>query len=359
MKRIVLGGVGLAIAVVLVVYVALLVPPVADSVAVRGIEKRLVDQKTELFEPNALRVFFCGTSSPIPHPTRAQACVAVFAANRFWVVDTGPRSWNTIALLGIDASRIGGVFLTHFHSDHIGALGEHNMQTWAAGRAEPLRVYGPPGVERIVRGFDAAYALDRDYRIAHHGESLMPPEASTMEPIVVDEPRYGEGPTTVLEVDGLRVTAFPVRHLPVRPAYGYRFDYLGRSVVVSGDTARAPALVEAAREVDVLVHEAHAVHLTRAIAEVADEVGRPRIARILRDVESYHTPTEEVARIAEEAGARFLVLTHLVPPPAGVLAERIFVRGIDDARSDGWVLADDGLMVTLPRGSDEIRLERP
>lgn len=358
MRKLLLAVLASAVTLLLVGYVALLVPAVADTVAVRVIERQLSEQRDELFEPDALRVFFCGTSSPFPHETRAKSCVAVFAGNRFWIVDAGSGSWNSLGLLGIDASRIGGVLLTHFHSDHIGDLGELNMQTWAAGRLLPLRVFGPPGVERVVSGFADAYAFDREYRTAHHGASFMPPESSVMEAIAVAEPRYGEGPRTVLEEDGLKITAFPVRHEPVRPAYGYRFDYLGRSVVVSGDTAKTPALVDAAKGADVLVHEALAAHITRKIAEVADEVGRPRVATIVRDIGNYHTSTTQAARAANDATAQLLVMTHLVPPPPNRFAERIFTRGIDEVREDGWLLADDGMLITLPAETDRIDVEQ-
>ncbi len=74
--------------------------------------------------------------------------MAVFAEGRFYVVDAGPESTENLVRWGIPLARIGGVFLIHFHSDHIGELGELNLQTWAAGRAEPLDVYGGPPTSR-------------------------------------------------------------------------------------------------------------------------------------------------------------------------------------------------------------------
>ena len=80
----------------------------------------------------------------------------------------------------VPLQNIAGVFLTHFHSDHIGELGEIRLQTWVAGRKTPLKVYGPPGVEQVVAGFNQAYALDDGYRTEHHGAAMLPPDAVAM-----------------------------------------------------------------------------------------------------------------------------------------------------------------------------------
>jgi ribonuclease Z len=207
MLKVLLGVAGFAIGLGVIALVALQIPMVTDTLANRTIEQRLSEQRHELFEPDALRVLMCGTGSPMPDPVRAKSCVAVFAANRFWVVDVGPGSANRLSMVGVDGSRIGAVLLTHFHSDHIGDLGELNMLTWAAGRVLPLRVFGPPGVERVVAGFTEAYALDSVYRNAHHGESFMPMGAALMQADVVEEPKYGEGPKTVIEIAGLTISA--------------------------------------------------------------------------------------------------------------------------------------------------------
>ena len=87
------------------------------------------------------------------------------------------------------------------------------------------------------------------------------------------------GSATVLEENGLKVTAFTVDHTPVAPAYGYRFDYKGRSVVISGDTVKCANLVAAAKGADVLIHEAQAAHLVKMIQEAAENVGNARVAQ--------------------------------------------------------------------------------
>ena len=215
---------------------------------------------------------------------------------------------------------LAAIMLTHFHSDHIGDLGEINLETWANGRDHPLRVYGPPGVDQVVNGFAQAYSLDEGYRIAHHGAALMPPANWQMQPLTVkiDTPPGASpcagGSATVLEENGLKVTAFTVDHAPVAPAYGYRFDYKGRSVVVSGDTIKCANLVAVAKGADVLIHEAQAAHLVKLIQQAAEQIGNARVAKIMSDIRRYHTTPLEAASEANEAGVQLLVLSHIGPP---------------------------------------------
>src|SRR5262245_53489758 len=189
---------------------------VQDAIVTRAVRQRIARDTSALLAPDALRVLLCGTSSPIPSADRAEACTAVFAGGRMWIVDTGPGSWRTLALRRIRGERIGAIFYTHLHSDHIGELGEFNLQTWVAGRPNPLRVYGPEGVVDLVHGFAQAYAADTRFRTAHHGAEMLPPERAAMVPmtIVVE----GSEPVRVLDEDGVVVKAFAVAHDPVKPA---------------------------------------------------------------------------------------------------------------------------------------------
>ncbi|MGD9903394.1 MAG: MBL fold metallo-hydrolase [Vicinamibacterales bacterium] len=339
---------------------ALMTPGVQQRVFDRAAAARAATVNTAPLADDALRVAVCGSSAPLPSAARAKACVAVFAGGKFWIVDVGPESVENLVLWGLPLQDIGGVLLTHFHSDHIGDLGELNLQTWAGGRPAPLAVYGGPGVERVVAGFNDAYRLDQGYRTAHHTARVMPPDTWPMvaQPIELDgaETPAKDRSALVLDRDGLRITAFEVDHAPIAPAYAYRFDYKGRSVLVTGDLKNHPPLVKAAVGVDVMVSEAIALSMTRALGRGANDAGRDRTAAIMHDIEDYHITPEQAARVANDAGVQLLVFYHLLPAPDGLLPRRVFAQGLDAVRRDGWAIADDGSLYTLPFGSKAVHI---
>lgn len=341
---------------------ALAAPPVQTALMTRVAERNLSTDNSALLEPDALRVAVCGSSAPLPSDARAKACVAVMAGGRFYVVDVGPESVERLMQWGLPLSRIGGVLVTHFHSDHIGDLGELNLQTWAQGRPAPLAVYGGPGVEQVVAGFNEAYRLDQGYRTAHHGAEVMP--AATW-PLVAHPvalagpPRPARDRTAVVLDDGtLRITAIELDHGPIQPAYAYRFDYRGRSVVVSGDTKAHPPLARAARGADLMLSEAIARPMIRILETTARETGRDRVAAIMHDVQDYHVSPEEAADLANQADVKLLAFYHLLPAADNLAARRMFARGVDRARDGDWTVADDGSLYTLPVGSEDIRIGR-
>jgi ribonuclease Z len=310
--------------------------------------------RAALLEENALQAILCGSGSPLPDAERAGPCTAVLAAGRFFVVDAGLASWENLQRWGIPAGELDGVLLTHFHSDHIGGLGEVIFSSWAGGRSEPLDVYGPAGVREVVDGFLHAYALDAKYRTAHHGAEAMPPrgaEAEAREIVFATD----STPVVVYDVEGLRITAFLVDHAPVEPAVGYRFDYGGRSLVVSGDTKRSGNLVAQSRGVDVLIHEVLADAPVRMVVERLRGNGQERTAKLLADTLDYHTFPRDVFAIAGEANVSLLVLTHLVPPLPQAQAESVFRQGLPADASYETIVGRDGFYVVLPAGSKERR----
>ena len=289
---------------------------------------------------DGLKVFLCGTSSPLPDPNRAQACVAVLAGESLFLVDAGAGSARVATLGRLPLEQLEQVFLTHYHSDHIAALPEFNLNSWVAGRPQPLTVYGPDGVIEVVEGFNDTYRLDTKYRVQHHGAELLPPDIGPMQAEVMD------GGTT-LEFGEVSVTSFLVDHNPVRPAVGYRFDYRGRSVVISGDTIVVPGLIEAATDADLLLQDALSLLIVQTFERAA--VGT-RMEKIFFDIQDYHASTTDLADLVEKSGVRQLALYHLVPPPQNALLEKIFSRDLPE----DTVLTSDGMIFELPANSEEI-----
>jgi ribonuclease Z len=317
-----------------------------DRLVDRQITRNLTRVDRAILTSPDLHVVLCGTGSPLPDAERAGACTAVIAGGRIYLVDVGPGAWERVDLANLPTDAVGAVLLTHFHSDHIGDLGETITQSWIAGRTQPLDVYGPVGTARVVDGFRQAYAQDAAYRVVHHGADALPPAGGTAAAHEVALPD-GTDAAVVLERDGLRITMFRVDHTPVEPAVGYRFDYHGRAVVVSGDTAKSPNLTRHAKGADLLVHEALQPELVLRAAALAEQLQQPRLAKLARDIPSYHTTPAEAVEIARGAGVDHLVLTHLVPGPPNAIARRLFLAGIPSDYPGKITLGEDGMRFQL------------
>jgi ribonuclease Z len=302
--------------------------------------------------PDGLHVALCGTGSPLPNPDRAGACTLIIAGKHIFVVDAGEGGARNIALMGIPTARIERLFLTHFHSDHIDGLGPMMLLRWAgSSNSSPLPIHGPEGVDAVVVGFNAAYTADNGYRTAHHGEGITPRAAAGAIAVPF---KQTDDSAVIYAADGVKITAFRVNHAPVAPAVGYRFDYKGRSVVISGDTTPTPMLVAVAKGTDLLVHEALQPKLVGLISKSLDAKGIKKTAQITRDIVDYHTSPEDAAKAAQSAGVGELVLNHIVP----AIPSRFFYPAfLGDAQSHfkgPITIGEDGMLFSLPAGSKVI-----
>ena len=347
MRKFLLFGSGLAVALFLAGFAALHSPAVEMWLFKIVVARTVSRPVPVLAKADELSVLLCGTGTPLPDRSRAGPCALVAAGDRLYLIDAGFDSVRNMLLWRIPLKNIAGVLLTHFHSDHIPELGEIRLQTWVAGRRVHLPVYGPPGVEQVVAGFEQAYALDTKYRTEHHGADFLPPDAAAM---TTKSVAIADGATTatVLDEDGLKITAIRVHHNPATPAYGYRFDYRGRSVVISGDTTPDEDLARASKGADVLVHEGLQPALVAALGDALKAAGKWRAAKIMHDIPGYHSSPVAAARIANEAGVKRLVFTHMLPPLPNSTAERLFLNGVSAIRPEGLELGHDGLLIRLP-----------
>lgn len=311
------------------------------------------DRSTEL--PDGLHVFVCGSGSPLPDPSRAGPCIGVLAGQRAFLFDAGSGGPRRLQRMGFPVGRLERVYLTHLHSDHMDSLGELMLQAWVGGsRKTPLPIAGPEGVVEVVSGFNAAYRLDSTYRAAHHGPAVADAAGYGGAPEVIPTPT-GPGKSAVLVDEGdLKITVIAVDHHPVSPAFGFRVDYKNRSVVISGDTVYSADLVAAAKDTDVLLHEALNPELVLEMRDAATANGQPHLAKVMGDILDYHASPVDAAKAASEAGAKLLVLYHIVPPLPSSLLDAVFLGDAPKAYSGPIKIAEDGLLIKLPAGGTAI-----
>jgi ribonuclease Z len=151
------------------------------------------------------------------------------------------------------------------------------------------------------------------------------------------------------------VTAFLVDHRPVEPALGFRFDYKGRSAVVSGDTLPTESLRRQAEGVDLLLHEAMQPEMLRIMNKAGIASGRDVIAKVSSDILTYHTFPEEAARIARDADVRHLVLFHIIPPMPVAIFHSAFLGNSRKYYQGPITIGMDGMLFSLPPNSTDIK----
>lgn len=248
--------------------------------------------------PDTATVVLLGTGMPYPDSKAQGPATAVVVGKRIFLFDAGPGVERQMEAAGLPVrgGPVTALFLTHLHSDHTLGYPDLIFTSWVMGRTEPLRVYGPPGTRRMTEHILAAW--DEDIHIREGGL-----EHSVLGGYRVDVHEIAGG--VVYDSAGVRIRAIPVPHGSWKWAFGYRIDAGGRSIVISGDTRPSPALEEAARGVDLLIHEVYPE--SRLKAEK-----RPGGEDWPKYMKSFHTSDRELGALAQRARPRKLVLYHIV-----------------------------------------------
>jgi ribonuclease Z len=306
--------------------------------------------------PDGLHVGLCGAGSPLPDEKRGGPCTTVVAGRKMFVFDAGSSASRHIVQMRLNVGQIDGLFLTHYHSDHIDGVGELLLQRWVQRTSTtPLPVYGPAGLEQVLQGFGQVYTQDRAWRIAHHGEEVLPPAGFGAQARPFDMPPGGRK-VLVSEPD-LEIVAFAVEHEPVSAAVGYRIRYKDRTVVISGDTRRCAAVERESRGADLLLHEALSPAMSAIFERQLGAANRGPLAKVFRDILTYHTSPEEAAQIAQSAGVRMLVLHHIIPllPPG---LEPAFLERSAEFFRGPIHIGQDGDWISLPAGRTAITVGR-
>lgn len=256
---------------------------------------------------DSLKVVLLGTGvGPRVSLQQYGASTLVEAGGLRLLFDCGRGATLRLAQAGVPIGTISRVFLTHLHSDHVVQLPDLLLTGWAGGqRAVPLEVWGPVGTTAMVAYLQEAFAFD--IRMRRDIDEHLPAAGIS----VISHEVTAD--TVVFSEHGVTVTAFAVDHGPVRPAYGYRIDYAGHSVVLSGDTRVSENLVRHAKGVDVLVHE---VIDPQTIRDRPDHPSEAIIDAII----AHHTTPQEAAEVFRRVAPRLAVYSH-APNSERILAQ--------------------------------------
>lgn len=243
-----------------------------------------------------IKVTLLGTGAPAPVMNRFGPSILVEAGDQKFLFDVGRGSLQRLEQIKVKYKDIQGVFLTHLHSDHLVGFPDLWLTGWHFGnRGTPLKVWGPRGTEKMVSHLEQAF--DFDIKIRLYDDRPLP------EGIIIEAIDIVEG--VVYEKNGVKVTAFEVDHAPIKPAFGYRIDYAGRSVVLSGDTRSSENLIKYAKGADLLIHEVVASELFKRLRN-NDERSKTVIA--------HHTTPEQAGEIFSRIKPKLAVYSHIVPP---------------------------------------------
>lgn len=246
-----------------------------------------------------IKVTLLGTGCPAPVMNRFGSSTLVEAGGQALLFDAGRGALQRLAQARVSWKSVRGIFLTHLHSDHVVGLPDLFLTGWLLppGRTVSVPVWGPTGTTEMILHLQQAFAEDIRFRNAYEGADSAGVVLQATD--VSDGVLYDEG--------GVMVTAFSVQHGPVIPALGYRIDYAGRSVVLSGDTRPSDAVVRHATGADLLIHEVVVPETFRRIGVPPDRV---------QSIIALHTTPEQAGEVFAMTRPKLAVYSHICAPAA-------------------------------------------
>ena len=246
-----------------------------------------------------MKLTLLGTGTPTPSLQRRGAGQVIDTGSGLVLIDCGAGILHRLVEAGYERLNLSHVAFTHLHSDHVTGFLDLLWAGWITRRWQtPPLVVGPPGTRDFVDGLMQAMAYDIRVRL---GEVLSKEQ-------LVPEVQEVEDASSLAGADW-QLTAFRVDHQPVDQSFGFRIDQGASSIVISGDTKRSENLIRHSQNAGLLVHE---VYLARGLRELQERAKEPEERERFRLVGSYHTPSDEVGKVAAAANAGHLILSHIV-----------------------------------------------
>lgn len=301
-------------------------------------ENNEVEVKAEEKDDSNFKVTLLGTGTPLPQITRFGASTLVEVGGEKLLFDAGRGSSIRLSQLGYTPGEIDKLFITHLHHDHTVGFPDiliSGSVPHMGGRQEAFQVWGPSGTQNMIDGFYQAYEKDVENRqnVTNAASNGLDTKVHEIE----------EG--VIYNNNGIEVIAFKVDHGSMEPAFGFRVNYDGRSVVISGDTTYNENLIEHAKGTDLIIHEVVA-HPESDTADLSDS---------MENIKSYHTTPEQAAEVFKQVNPKMAAYTHIIS--LGVEDGDIDYIERTNEIYDGKVVLGEDLM-TFEIG-DEIEVKRP
>ena len=253
------------------------------------------------------KVTLLGTGAPVPSMERFGPSILVEAGGQKLLFDCGRGAAQRLWQLKIPLGKIDALFLTHLHSDHIVGIPDVWLTGWIPavyGRRElPLQVLGPTGTKDMMDNLVKAFSWDITTRAKEKNK------ADSGALVIAKDIREG----VIWENKEIKITPFTVRHSDfIDSALGYKIEYAGRTLILSGDTRYSENLIRYAKGADVIIHEV-------AAANEQTMQTSPLVNQIL----GFHTSPEEAGKVFEQTKPKLAVYSHIVlltaepsiPPP--------------------------------------------
>ncbi|HAU67168.1 MAG TPA: MBL fold metallo-hydrolase [Gammaproteobacteria bacterium] len=244
-----------------------------------------------------IKVTFLGTGTPVPNSRQFGQSILIEAGEEKILIDCGRgcahRLWNIDHNLLRSTDHL---FVTHLHSDHIVGIPDLYMNGWNLGRTKNLKVYGPEGVDVLMHHLRKAFEQDVVFRadIQNHKVTRESLEYISKQVSDGDKIQLGEVTVTVIKVD----------HHIISPAFGYRIDYKGYTVVISGDTTYSENLISKSQGVDLFIHEVMSPTQERFVRKHFE----PAVAD---EIIALHTLAQDAGKVFQKTKPRMAAYTHL------------------------------------------------